>query len=527
MKLSLVRVSGERGVDGVELERLRGQGWRARRCRETCRSRRADPVAWVVLRAGELQRRDFWLDEAVVRADPGVVPFEALQHLGPAAADVVWTVRPQAAQSGRVRVELRSVARRVAEQACERTEVSGATVERVVDPADLIEAAWWHGGRALDEASSLVLSIGESESLLLWLAPGMRRVRSLTLGARITREEVERRSGPTASESSGSPVAGREIEATARLEADVVATLAARAHLEVSRWLALAASEPEGWPTRPARLWVHGGEEALAPGFRAALGARLGLPVNAWTAIPPSLFTWEPEFALRERASWEREIEGVLCLREDRPGDAPMEASFLPPERRRRLTRRFAHVTALGAVALVTVAALPPAWHYHRLAAETADRVRALSAEVERLRRLDAENRAALQRVTAERERVEALQALAEARLQWPRLLGGLEACLEEVEDAWLDGLQAAGDLASRREGGLRIRVTGGLLAAEPGERSASVGELEAEPRVQALLARMSRLPSVARIERERFSRDEPGLLRFDLELALVREALR
>jgi hypothetical protein len=34
-------------------------------------------------------------------------------------------------------------------------------------------------------------------------------------------------------------------------------------------------------------------------------------------------------------------------------------------------------------------------------------------------------------------------------------------------------------------------------------------------------------LPSIERIERERFARTEPGLLRFDLELALAEEALR
>lgn len=513
-------------MEGVELERRRGGGWAVRQGPVEGPSEGANRVAWVVLRPGEIQRRDFWLDETVVRADPGVIRFEALQHLGAGAGEVVWTARPQAARCGRVRVELRSVAVRVAERACGRAEARGATVERVLDPADLIEAAWREGGMTRDGESSLVLCIGGHESVLLWLDHGMRRIRSLTLGVGITQEEVLRRSGPMEPDLAGNGAAGGSAAAMGRREADVAATLAARAHLEVSRLLVLAANEPDAWPSRPVQLWVHGGE-ALTPAFRAALAARLGLPVDVWTAAGPFSFPGELESGRADPAAWELEVTGALRLRECRAGDAAMAGNFIPPERSRRLGRRFAQVTALGAAALVTLAALPPAWHYHRLATETAERVQRLSEEVERLQRIDAENQATLQRVTSERSRAEALHTLAVARLRWPRLLGGLEACLEKVEDAWLDGLQPAGDASSRREGELRVRVTGGLLAAESGERASSLGELDAEPRVQALLAQMSRLPSIERIERERFSREEPGLLRFDLELALAREALR
>jgi hypothetical protein len=304
----------------------------------------------------------------------------------------------------------------------------------------------------------------------------------------------------------------------------VAATLAARAHLELSRFLSLAGSESTARQARPARVWVRG--EGVSPTFAAMLASRLGLPVQTWPASVPSA-AWVTEPPGEQRVAWELDLLGCVALIRGRGGDAVADANFLPPGRSRRLARRVAQVTMLGAAALVSVAALPPAWHYHRLAAETADRVRHLSAEVERLQRLDAENRAALQRLDAERARVEALQALASARLRWPQFLGGLELCLEQVEDAWLDGLQPSGEATSPGAGELRVRVTGGLLAWESGGSEGSLGELEAEPRVRTLLAQVAGLPSIARIERERFSRAEPGMLRFDLELALVPEALQ
>jgi len=478
-------------------------------------------AGWGLLRPGEVQRREFGLEEAALRADEAVMRFEAAQHLGAVATDSVWDARPQAVQGGRVRIELRSVALAVAERACVCAEETGITVERLVDPADVLEAAWREGGDPAVEPC-LVLSVGARESVVLWLDDRARRARSVMLGALTTADEVAARQlAPNPSV----PLPEEQARAARqRLEDEVAATLAARAHLELSRLLSLAGSESTARPARPARVWVQG--EGVPLTFAAMLASRLGLPVQTWPASVPSA-AWVTPPPAERRGAWELALLGCVALARGRGGDAAADANFLPPGRSRRLARRVARVTMLGAAALVSVAALPPAWHYHRLAAETADRVRHLSAEVERLRRLDAENRAALQRLDAERARVEALQALASARLRWPQFLGGLELCLEEVEDAWLDGLQPTSGAASPGAGELRVRVTGGLLASESGGSEGSLGELEAEPRVRTLLAQVAGLPSIARIERERFSRAEPGMLRFDLELALVPEALQ
>lgn len=475
-------------------------------------------VAWGVLRPGEVQRREFALEEAALRADARVMSFEAAQHLGSGVADTVWSVRPQAVQGGRVRAELRSVALDVAERAGGRADAMGVVLERLLDPADVIEAAWREDCGAVVEPS-LVLVVGARESVVLWLDDGARRVRSLPLGGRTTADEVMARQPP---QGPAERVTEEAAQATrSRLHEETTATLAARAHLELSRLLSLAGSESTARPARPARVWVRG--EGASTEFAALLSARLGLPVQLWVSTVPAA-AWITEPPPDWRSAWEVDLAGGVALQ--RGGAALVAANFLPPARSRRLARRVAQVTLLGAAALVSVAALPPAWHYHRLASETAERVRQLGAEVERLQRLDAENRAALRRLDAERARVEALHALAAARLRWPQFLGGLELCLERVEDAWLDGLHPTADATAPGTGELRVRVTGGLLAAESVGSEGSLGELEAEPRVRTLLAQVAGLPSIARIERERFSRAEPGMLRFDLELALVPEAL-
>lgn len=486
-------------------------------------------IGWGVLRPAEVVRREFGLEEVALRADPGVLRFEALQHLGSAAADVSWCVRAHAPSGGRVRVELRSVAVRQAERLCERLESMGATPERLLDPADVLEAAWQEalGSTALGEPC-VILFVGGRESLLLWRDAAARRVRSLALGWRTLVEEVSGRldTGGIAGapDTDAREPEGAECVRRTR-DAEVAATLAARAHFEVSRLLSTTAGAAPDRPLRPARVWVCG-EAPIAPECVAALESRLGLPVETWEDWGGDV-EWLTEPPAERRLAWDLQVRGVLRLWQRRGEDDATSACFLPPVRSDRLARRFTHITMLGAAALVSLAMLPPAWHYQRLAKETADRVRRLDEEVQRLQRVDAENRAALVRLNAERSRVEALHALASARLRWPRFLGGLEQCLEEVEDAWLDGLQPAGNASSRTPGALHVRVTGCLLASEAGEDSGALNELASEPRVQALLAQVARLPSIERIERERFARTEPGMLRFDLELALSEEALR
>ena len=497
---------------GASRSVARGTGWTTR-----------SGAGWAVLRPSEVVRREFWLEETALRADPGVMRFEALQHLGSAASDVSWTVRAGVPQGGRVRVELRSVALRQAERACARLEAAGVAPERILDPADVLEVAWRQSLESTMTEPSLILFLGDRESVLIWLDGTARRVRNLALGVRSVVEEVSARIG------GADTVSGPGTNPADRLrvarDEEVAATLAARTHLEVSRFFSTAVDQTTDRPGRPGCVWVCG-ETANVPDFAAALAARLGLPVRAWEASMGDV-EWLTEPPLVRRPEWTLLVCGVLRLWQRRREDEAVDACFLPPVQRGRLARRFAHATLMGAAALVTLAAIPPAWHYHRLAHEMADRVRRLDEEVQRLQRIDVENRAALHRLSAERSRVEALHGLASARLRWPRFLGGLEQCLEDVQDAWLDGLHPAGDATTRGSGALHVRVTGCLLASETGPHSGALNELEAEPRVQALLAQVARLPSIERIERERFARTEPGMLRFDLELALSEEALR
>jgi hypothetical protein len=480
-------------------------------------------VGWAVLRPSDVVRREFWLEETALRADPGVMRFEALQHLGSAASDVAWNARAGVPQGGRVRVELRSVAVRQAERACERLEAAGVGPERLLDPADVLEAAWRASRESAMVEAGLILFLGEQESVLIWLDDAARRVRNLALGVRSVVEEVAGRLA--GADPHGEPAASPVAPLQETRDEEVAATLAARAHLEVSRIFTTAGAQTTDRPARPGGVWVCA-ESAIAPALVTALALRLGLPVHAWEASGGDA-EWLTEPPLARRQEWNVYVGGVLRLWQRRREDEATDACFLPPVRSGRLARRFAHATLMGAAALVTLGAIPPAWHYHRLAKDMADRVRRLDEEVQRLQRIDTENRAALHRLSAERSRVEALQELASARLRWPRFLGGLEQCLEEVEDAWLDGLHPAGDAATRSSGALHVRVTGCLLASETGLQSGALDELEAEPRVQALLAQVARLPSIERIERERFARTEPGMLRFDLELALAEEALR
>ena len=184
--------SRDRGVVEVVIDR--GGRWTAK-WRPPEDSAERGTVGWGLLRPGEVQRREFGLEEAALRADEGVMRFEAAQHLGAVATDSVWNARPQAVQGGRVRIELRSVALLVAERACVCAEETGIALERLLDPADVLEAAWREGGEPAVEPC-VVLSVGARESVVLWLDDGARRVRSLMLGGSTTADEVAARQTP-------------------------------------------------------------------------------------------------------------------------------------------------------------------------------------------------------------------------------------------------------------------------------------------------------------------------------------------
>ncbi|MFO1451130.1 MAG: hypothetical protein U1F61_23430 [Opitutaceae bacterium] len=494
------------------------------RMTEEQRLRRKGAVT-VVAQHPELGYRSFAVPGDESGSPEPVARFEA-QQLLEGASGKVWDVMVWPARRGKCEVLLISAPLTPIEQTCEEIESTGARVERVLDVATSLAGSFrFVYGR--EPEAVLVVRIGSRTTHLVLIESDRFQARVVPVGGdQVTHAlATDLRLPPLEAELLKRQLAASTEEDRARQPEPCLALaratggLAGRLQLEITRFL-VNQREPGGNATTVPILLCGGG--ACLPGLREALEARLKLPVDT--------------FETRDRVQWEPAVPAGKIERLRAPawlGAAVValqqvelwpRISLLPPARAQARAARRRQATWAGAAALVALAGLPPTWHFQRLAREAETNVRALDAEVQRLQSLVTRNREAIARIEAARGRLAVLRDLTSARRRWPRFLAELQSCLEAVQDAWLDSLQL--DRAPAGEGGLplRFRLAGRLLD-DPNE-TVAIGP-ESERRVRALLTRLERSPAVARVERERFERLEPGVLRFEVVLAVAGDRIQ
>ncbi len=211
-----------------------------------------------------------------------------------------------------------------------------------------------------------------------------------------------------------------------------------------------------------------------------------------------------------------------------RRGAAGAEGGLLPPTVRAAQEFRRRQPRLLGAATLLVAALFAPLWHFYHHAAEQRAQLEEINERLPVLRAQAALNSEKAANLAALRARVAALQRVAEAKTSWVEFLADLQDRLEEIEDVWLDQLvivsPASSKIAGRVTGGissnapLQLRVQGRLLDSRHPDAKVST---DSHARVRQLLASMADSPFVATVGGERFDNSRPGLLRFDVTLAV------
>jgi len=477
--------------------------------------------AMLVVSHSDVTYRNFQIAEVGHDSLDAVVRFEAAQVLGPGAAEAVWEGVPMAARDGRVEVLLVSAPLARVEGACADLHAVGVRLDRAMDAGLALAHAYRYTFSGETTRAGLIVRVGARTTQLVLIEGSRVQIRALAQGGEMVTRDLAGVLGKNLEEAEAwkrrvvAP-AGRDLclqpeEALAL--ARVTGDLAGRLQLEITRFL--VNQRRPGAEVSPVTLHLCGGG-TLLPGLAEGLAARLSLPVEPFD--PFCRFGWqraEPPTAI-ERA---RAAECVgAALFDDEALAAQGTASLLPPVRQRVQLSLARHTTLAGAAALLALAGLPPTWHYQRLAEETAASVRTLDAEVQRLQRIHDQNRENLAKIAEARDRMSLMRDLAAARNRWPRFFGELQTCLARVEDAWLDSLHLAKTGPGEKEVPLRFRLTGRLLD----EAGAGLGVgADAEGRLRTLFTRLEESPFVARVERERFTRIEPGVLQFEMILAM------
>jgi type IV pilus assembly protein PilM len=181
----------------------------------------------------------------------------------------------------------------------------------------------------------------------------------------------------------------------------------------------------------------------------------------------------------------------------------------------------------LTAAALLAVALLPPIVSNRALAESLGARGAKLNAELQPVRVIAKRNAANLERLKYLREQIAALQRLVDAKASWVAFLGDLQERLEAIEDVWLDHLAilripAAADGKGSRaaKAQIQLRLSGRLLDAD---HPASKVSAESYARVRALLGSIRNSPFIASLQDEKFDNTQPGMLRFEVTLAIDR----
>ncbi|HRE83096.1 MAG TPA: hypothetical protein PLN52_18775 [Opitutaceae bacterium] len=479
-----------------------------------------------------------------------VFEFEARQAVGEAPGEVVWDYLVSTAERGDGKaLFVYSWSRESLERRCQQLETAGIRVGRVLPSS--VALSW--AGHALSDitpGSTLLLEVGSRTSHICWHEGGRRAWASFPFGGAMVTKAIADEQGVSLAEAEPiqhTPAFGQAAhppEATAlstsstlmpsivapspfslQKTADVPAVrsgeraediLAGRLQLEVTRFLVNQRKPGEAPP--PTRLVVSGGGSVSAR-LLEKIASRLGLPVTRWE-LTTSVSTGVEEARRRVETAlngarlatvWGAAYLSLRC--------PEVICSWLPPARKHRLTIERRTRLGLGAAALVAASLLPPAWQYERslgaVRAHIGTKGNAIAERTEWQRRL----RENLRRISETQQEVAQLRQLSATRNNWGHFFADLQGKLAEVEDAWMDRLQFVKPAGgSGTQAPARFILSGRILERE---KDAGVA-LSAEARVRSLLSRLRQSPFIGLIENERFDRNKPGLLGFEVMIRMV-----
>jgi type IV pilus assembly protein PilM len=426
-----------------------------------------------------------------------VIRFEAEQAIPYAFDDIVWdsvTVSHSATEED---VLLAAAKAEVVEALCAAAHAAGFR-PRWILPAILTTLAAFRWRTDDAEQPVLVLNIGARSTVLVLSESDLFAARSFSLGGNLV---------PTSEAS--------ELGETTAESAALLATLATRLAQEVTR--SVMHFKREIGLSHPERVLLTGGAASIE-GLDHALALKLTLPVAR-------LDLKRGVEISADEATGNRGTDRPALA--DLVGAAAMELkrdwprlNLLPTRRRAMEEWRRRRPWLIAAAALMLVALILPVWKLRAHAVETTVQIRAIEQELDPLRLRDARNRADRRELETVLAELEQLQRIEHYRMNWVNLLADLQQQLVWVEDVWLDEFRVVP--ADHADDALRLTLSGRML--DPINPLSKVSA-ETSQRVKVLLARLAASPFVARIERERFDANQPGVLKFDV--VLVADARR
>ncbi|MCW5550126.1 MAG: pilus assembly protein PilM [Opitutaceae bacterium] len=446
-----------------------------------------------------------------------VIRFEASQHIPYAPEEVVWDWQEVADDGNDFEFMLAAVKAEEMTALCRAVEAAGFRPGRAWPAGLALHAAWRRSAPATADGV-MVADIGARSTQLLFVDGEKFHLRTLALGGDSVPRAIADEQKLTFAEAeavklrimqdAAAPAADSPLhDAVQRAGTNFKHRLA----LELNR--AVAAYAQQTGAQRPAQVFLTGGGSQI-PGLADVLADKLGVPAGAF----PVLQGLQPTDAAKTAVQLHGVHLAVPAGLAGMPEDGAL--NLLPPAWNAAVTFRRAQGWWLAGAAALVLAVVPPYWQARARERSANLELQRLEAALVPLRAQRAANEATAGEIGRLGEELTRLQRLVDARSGWAEFMADLQNALQQVEDAWLDRLQAlppapgeTDPTAPRRLAlsGLLLDVRHPLVKAGP--------ETNARARQLLELFRNSRF--VAAVEEERFDASQPGLLRFEFVLRL------
>ncbi len=484
----------------------------------SARRRMRGPAALAV--PGHLTLTKFVQAPAVPAAQrEQVIQFEAAQNIPYPLDAVVWDRLVVAGDE--LEIMLTAVKAEVMENLCAAAEDAGFPVTR----AAASSLALYRGFRFNYPGVTvpvLVLDIGARSTNLVLAGPGGRFLaRNFPLAGNAVTAELARDlqldfAAAEALKLRPSAEAGSALQR-------VVPEFIHRLQLEITRSIGNFSWRTGATP--PVALYLTGGGSRL-PGLASALAETCQVRVEDYDPLR-QVDVAEPacRAGAADAVHLLANLVGMAVPASDVAG---AEGGLLPPAVRTARAFRRRQPRLLASATLLVVALLAPLWHLHQLDQAQTEQVAEINARLPLLRARAARNHEQLSQLAAMKAQIAALRRIADARSSWVELLADLQDRLGRIEDVWLDQLTlvrpavpkvaASKNQPAATVPALQFRLQGRLL--DPQHPDAKVSA-ESHARARELLASIAKSPFIAATEGERFDTAQPGLLRFDLTLAV------
>lgn len=432
-----------------------------------------------------------------------VVRFEAAQGIPYRLAEVAWDTTV-AGEGEAVMDLLLAAAKLEAANALGAAAAEAGFEPAVMLPAPLATLAACRLPPPAAAGPVLALNLGARSAVLVQTDAGRFATRTLAIGGHSVTQQISANQDCEFAEAERLKVSPGQTA----LLADAVDTLATRLGQEITRTV-LHFNRQCGLG-RPERILLTGGTARQA-GLDEALAARLKLPVARLDAL--AAVETGHAAAKAGAAAHALELTDLIGAAAGELLPAHPVLNLLPARLRRREGLRRRQPWLVAAAALAVTALLPAILHYRALEEAARSKTVAIEAALAPVREREVRNRAALAELTELRRQVDQLHGVAARRTAWLGLFADLQSRLVQVEDVWLETLQAIPPAAGAP---LKLAVSGRML-----DKTNPLAKVSPETlsRMQTLLTGLVDSPFVAAVEDERFDNSQPGILRFDIVL--------